>query len=94
MKKNMGIIDRTLRLLIAAILIALVALEIVEGVVAYGLLALAAIFIVTSTVAFCPLYVPFSISSLELDKKFGFGKSHNDSQKTSTEGQEETTEDK
>ena len=61
MKKNMGVADKAIRLVLAAVFIVLFAFELVSGTWGYALLALAAIFILTSFVSFCPLYYPFGI---------------------------------
>jgi hypothetical protein len=63
MKKNMGSADKIIRLLIAAIIIVLFLTKVVVGVYAYVLLALAAVFILTSLVSFCPLYAIFGIKT-------------------------------
>jgi hypothetical protein len=69
MKKNMGSSDRTIRFILAAILIALYFFEVVDGTLAYLLLIVAAIFILTSFVSFCPLYAPFGISTCKMKKE-------------------------
>ena len=63
MKKNIGTIDRVLRILVAAIVIVLYFTNVISGTVAIVLLAVSAIFIVTSFIGFCPLYFPFGIST-------------------------------
>lgn len=63
MKKNMGSVDKVVRLLLAAIFILLFVFNTVTGVFGYILLALAAIFILTSLVNFCPLYAIFGIKT-------------------------------
>jgi len=59
----MGMADRAVRFLAAVIVVILYFTNIINGVVAIVLLALAAIFILTSFVSFCPLYLPFGIST-------------------------------
>lgn len=56
MKKNMGGSDRFIRFLVAAVVLALYFTNIIEGTLAYILLAAAAIFLITSFVGVCPLY--------------------------------------
>jgi Inner membrane protein YgaP-like, transmembrane domain len=56
MKKNMGGLDRIIRIIIAAIIGFLYYNGTIEGTLAYVLLALGGIFLVTSFVSFCPLY--------------------------------------
>ncbi len=63
MKKNMGTLDITIRLLIAAIVIVLFFTHVISGILAIILLIFAAIFILTSLFSVCPLYLPFGIST-------------------------------
>ena len=62
MKPNMGIADKTVRIL-AVVIIGLYFTNIILGIVAFVLLVLAGIFVITSFVSFCPLYYPFGIST-------------------------------
>lgn len=64
MKKNMGTIDRAVRVLLAVLFIALYAAGVTTGTVGLVLVALAVIFLLTSFVSFCPLYLPFGLSTL------------------------------
>ena len=59
----MGSADKVIRLLLAAVFILLFVFNVVSGVLGYILLALAAIFILTSLVSFCPLYAIFGIKT-------------------------------
>jgi hypothetical protein len=63
MIKNMGTIDRSVRLLLAVAVGVLYLTGVISGVVAIILGAIAAIFVVTSIVGFCPLYVPLKLST-------------------------------
>jgi hypothetical protein len=63
MKKNMGSIDRMVRVLAAISIIVLYSLDVFNGTVGVVLLALAAIFCLTGIVGFCPLYWPFHFST-------------------------------
>ena len=63
MKKNMGTADRVIRLIVAAIIAALYFANVISGVTATVLLVLAGIFILTSFISFCPLYLPFGLST-------------------------------
>lgn len=63
MKKNMGSADRILRVIIAAVIAILFFTKVIEGTLGIVLLALAGIFVLTSLVSFCPLYLPFGIST-------------------------------
>ena len=68
MKPNMGTFDRVMRLLAAALVIALYFMNVISGAVAIVLLVFAGIFILTSIVSFCPLYLPFGISTKKEQK--------------------------
>jgi len=63
MKKNMGTIDKSVRILIAAVVVLLFFTNVITGILAYILLALAAVFVLTSFLSFCPLYLPFGLST-------------------------------
>jgi hypothetical protein len=63
MKKNMGAADKIIRILLAIIVVLLYYLNVISGTVAVVLLVLAGIFILTSFIGFCPLYVPFRINT-------------------------------
>jgi hypothetical protein len=64
MKKNMGTIDKAVRLVVAAIILLLYFTNVISGTLALVLLALAAIMAVTSLIGVCPLYMPFGIKTL------------------------------
>lgn len=63
MKKNMGRADRVTRILLAVFLVVLVFADIITGMWANVSLVIAAVFIATSTVGFCPLYKLFNINT-------------------------------
>ncbi|HLP50576.1 MAG TPA: DUF2892 domain-containing protein [Chitinophagales bacterium] len=63
MQSNMGTFDRIMRLIAAAIVIVLYFMNVISGGVAIALLVFAGIFILTSVISFCPLYLPFGIST-------------------------------
>jgi hypothetical protein len=63
MKKNMGSADRIIRLVLAAVMAGLFLGHLVTGTFGIILLALAAIFVLTSLINFCPLYVPLGINT-------------------------------
>ena len=65
MKKNMGKLDRALRIVVAVVLGFLVITGKLEGMMYNIALALGAIFLLTSTVSFCPLYVPLGMNTCE-----------------------------
>jgi hypothetical protein len=63
MKKNMGTLDKAIRILIALAVIILYFANIISGTLAIVLLVISGIFILTSLVSFCPLYLPFGINT-------------------------------
>jgi len=63
MKKNMGTIDRIIRVSLVVLIAILYFTNVISGTWAIILGVLAAIFLVTSLVGFCPLYLPFGIST-------------------------------
>jgi hypothetical protein len=63
MKKNMGLTDRIIRVLLAAVFVALYFSNTVTGTFGIILLGLGGIFVLTSLVGFCPLYAPFGIKT-------------------------------
>ena len=68
MKKNMGTIDRIIRILLAIVVIILYITGSITGFAAIILGILAIVFIITSMISFCPLYVPFKISTIGKSK--------------------------
>jgi hypothetical protein len=65
MKKNMGTLDRVIRIILAVLFAVLYFTNTVTGTWGIVLLVVAAVFLLTSLVGFCPLYVPFKISTLK-----------------------------
>lgn len=63
MKKNMGALDKSLRLLVAIVITLLYYLNVVSGTLAYILMAVAIILLITSFINFCPLYTIFGINT-------------------------------
>ena len=63
MKKNMGIADRIIRVLIAVVIGILYFTGTITGTLGIVLLVLAGVFILTSLVGTCPLYAPFGINT-------------------------------
>jgi hypothetical protein len=68
MKKNMGSIDKFIRILVAVVIIVLYFTDQISGTTAVIGLILAAVFILTSFISFCPLYLPFGISTRKKEK--------------------------
>jgi hypothetical protein len=63
MIKNMGTVDRLVRTVLALIVVALYFSGQISGVTAIILGIIAVIFLLTSSIAFCPLYVPLKLST-------------------------------
>ena len=63
MIKNMGTADRLIRTVLALVVIALYLTGHISGLAAIILGILAAIFLLTSFMAFCPLYFPLKLST-------------------------------
>lgn len=68
MKKNMGETDRLVRTLLAVVIAVLIWTEVLRGTPAWVFGALGVVFLVTSLIRFCPLYVPFKISTVKKSK--------------------------
>ena len=60
---NMGSVDRTLRLVVGAVLL-LAAFFFLSGTVAWVAGIVGVILLATSAVGTCPLYLPFGLSTL------------------------------
>ncbi len=65
MKKNMGSVDRIARVLVALVIAVLYFTDQMSGLAATILGLLAVIFILTSSIGFCPLYAPFKFTTLK-----------------------------
>jgi len=63
LEKNMGTTDRIVRFVIAAIFAALYFTGMVSSTFGIVLMALAVVFALTATITFCPLYLPFGLST-------------------------------
>jgi hypothetical protein len=65
----MGSADKLIRLALAAILGVLYFMNIISGKLGIVLLGLAIVFVLTSFVSFCPLYVPLGINTCSKKEK-------------------------
>lgn len=63
MKKNIGNLDRTLRVLFAVVVAVLYFTDQLSGTGAAILGVLAVVLLLTATVGTCPLYLPFKFST-------------------------------
>jgi hypothetical protein len=61
--QNMGNLDRGIRVALAVVVAVLYFTGNISGVAAIILGVLAAVFVLTSMVSFCPLYLPFGLST-------------------------------
>ena len=65
MKPNLSTLDRTIRVVVAALFAYLYFGGIVTGALVVVLVVLGAVFALTSVVCFCPLYAMFKFSTLK-----------------------------
>jgi len=63
MKKNMGSTDKIIRGIVVIFVAILYFTETINGTLALILGAFAGIMLLTSLISFCPLYLPFGIST-------------------------------
>ena len=63
MKKNMGSLDKTIRILLVIAIGVLYYTKVIDGTLALVLGAFAVVMLLTSLISFCPLYLPFGIST-------------------------------
>jgi len=63
MVKNMGSLDKAVRLMLAAVFVVLYFTDVVSGTLGIVLLVLAGVFALTSLAGTCPLYLPFNLST-------------------------------
>lgn len=63
MKANMGTVDRIIRAAVAVLIGILYFTGQISGTVALVLGILAIVFLLTSAISFCPLYVPINLST-------------------------------
>jgi hypothetical protein len=65
MKKNVGSIDKVVRLFLVALIATLYFTHMISGMAAIILGVLAIVFLLTSFVGLCPLYLLFGISTVK-----------------------------
>ena len=63
MKKNMGYLDKKIRITAAIAIAILYFTSVISGILGLVLLSFGVVFVLTSLFSFCPLYVPFGIST-------------------------------
>ncbi|HAX93662.1 MAG TPA: DUF2892 domain-containing protein [Bacteroidales bacterium] len=69
MKKNIGTIDKAVRLVVAAIILLLYFTNVISGTMALVLIIVAMILTITSLIGVCPLYMLFGINTLSKKSK-------------------------
>lgn len=69
MKKNVGTIDKSIRISIAIVIGVLYVLKIISGSLGTGLLILAVVLLATSAISFCGLYTLFGINTCPIKEK-------------------------
>jgi hypothetical protein len=65
MKQNMGSIDKIVRVLVAVVIGILYFTDQITGTAAIILGIFAVIFLLTSAIGFCPLYLPLKLSTIK-----------------------------
>jgi hypothetical protein len=63
MKKNMGSVDKVIRILVAVVVVTLYFTNVISGTLGVILLVLSGVFVMTSVFSICPLYMPFGLST-------------------------------
>jgi hypothetical protein len=69
MTKNMGVADRIIRTIVALVVVILLITGKISGAIAVILGIVAAAFLLTSAIGWCPLYLPLKISTKKAEKK-------------------------
>lgn len=69
MKKNVGNLDRMVRIAAAIIVAAVYSAGIISGTLAYVLLGVSAVLLLTAVISFCPLYTLLGINTCSLPKR-------------------------
>lgn len=68
MKKNVGSIDRIIRIILAAVFAVLYFTNTVSGTLGLVLLILGGVFLFTSVISFCPLYALVGLNTCPVKK--------------------------
>ena len=63
MKKNVGLTDKWIRILIAVVILILYGTDLIAGTLAMILLIIGIILLFTSLIGFCPIYTLFGINT-------------------------------
>ncbi len=65
MKKNIGSIDKFVRVLVATVIAVLYFTDQITGTTAIIFGIFAVVFLLTSAIGFCPLYLPLKLSTIK-----------------------------
>ncbi len=68
MKKNVGSLDRVVRLVLAAVFGVLYYMGIISGTLGLVLVILGGVFALTSIISFCPLYAIVGLNTCDVKK--------------------------
>ena len=70
MKKNVGNIDKVIRIILAVVIVILALTHVISGILAVIMLILAGIFVLTTMISFCPIWWALGIGTAkkELEK--------------------------
>lgn len=63
MKNNIGMLDKSIRIIIAALLVYMVNTDVVTGTLSYVLSGIAIMFVITSFIGCCPVYLLLGINT-------------------------------
>jgi hypothetical protein len=63
MKRNIGTIDKVIRILLAGAIAVLYFTHVITGTLGIVLIAVAALLVITSLISFCPLYFLLGINT-------------------------------
>lgn len=63
MKQNMSNIDKIIRVIVSILLTILFATDVITGAMGWVIIAIAAIFTLTSIIGYCPIYSIFGLST-------------------------------
>ena len=63
MKKNMGTVDRIIRVLLAVVVVVLGVTKVIAGTWLAAMAVLAAVLVPPSIIGLCPLHLPFKVST-------------------------------
>lgn len=69
MQKNMGMADKIIRIILAAIVVFLYYNKTITGTFGIVLLVLAGVFVLTSLVSFCPIYKLVGLNTCPVKRK-------------------------